>query len=108
MNVYPQEVENHLLTHAAVADVAVPGIADAGLGKRAVALVEPRGWPADEAAFVDALDRHARAGLSVAKVPRGYVLRRSLERTETGKPMKRRLRDTLRPEQIVAPRKEMA
>jgi acyl-CoA synthetase (AMP-forming)/AMP-acid ligase II len=96
VNIYPQEVENRLLQHAQVADVAVVGLPDPDMGERVVALVEPRIWPLlDEAALAAELDAFARQGLSPVKVPRRYVFRPTLERTDAGKLVKRRLRDTL-------------
>lgn len=96
VNIYPQEVENRLLQHAEVADVAVVGLPDPEMGERVVALVEPRIWPLlDEAALAAELDAFARQGLSPVKVPRRYVFRPTLERTDAGKLVKRRLRDTL-------------
>ncbi|MDF2493790.1 AMP-binding protein [Sphingomonas sp.] len=96
VNIYPQEVENRLVEHAQVADAAVIGLPDAEMGERVVALVEPRSWPiADPAAFARALDGFLREGLSPVKVPRRYVFRQTLERTDAGKLVKRRLRDAL-------------
>lgn len=96
VNIYPQEVENRLLAHADVADAAVVGMPDAEMGERVTALIEPRVWPVDnEPELAARLDAFAREGLSAVKVPRRYVFRRTLERTDAGKLVKRRLRDAL-------------
>jgi acyl-CoA synthetase (AMP-forming)/AMP-acid ligase II len=96
VNIYPQEIENRLLEHPDVADVAVVGMPDAEMGERVAALVEPRVWPvANEPELAAKLDAFAREGLSAVKVPRRYVFRSTLERTDAGKLVKRRLRDAL-------------
>lgn len=96
VNIYPQEVENRLLAHPDVADAAVVGMPDAEMGERVTALIEPREWPvANEPALAARLDAFAREELSAVKVPRRYVFRPTLERTDAGKLVKRRLRDTL-------------
>lgn len=41
VNIYPQEVENLLVTHPKVADAAVIGAPDSDLGERVVAVVQP-------------------------------------------------------------------
>lgn len=41
VNIYPQEIENLLITHPAVADVAVIGAPDDEMGERVVAVVQP-------------------------------------------------------------------
>jgi acyl-CoA synthetase (AMP-forming)/AMP-acid ligase II len=96
VNIYPQEIENHLMHHPAVADIGVVGLPDAEMGEHVVALVEPREWPiANEAELAAQLDAFARTRLSAVKIPRRYVFRPTLDRTETGKLVKRHLRDTL-------------
>ncbi len=96
VNIYPQEIENRLVQHPDVADVAVIGMPDAEMGERVTALVEPRTWPvANEPELAAQLDAFAREGLSAVKVPRRYVFRQTLERTDAGKLVKRRLREAL-------------
>lgn len=93
VNIYPQEIENWLIEHPQVADVAVVGLPDEAMGERVTAFVEPAIWPvADEAALTHELDQFARGGLNPVKIPRRYVYRKSLDRTESGKIMKRALR----------------
>lgn len=96
VNIYPQEVENRLLEHPDVADAAVIGMPDAEMGEQVTALIEPRTWPVvNEPELAARLDAFAREGLSAVKVPRRYVFRQTLERTDAGKLVKRRLRDAL-------------
>jgi long-chain acyl-CoA synthetase len=96
VNIYPQEIENRLLAHPDVADAAVVGMPDAEMGERVTALIEPRQWPVtNEPELAARLDAFARERLSGVKVPRRYVFRQTLDRTDAGKLVKRRLRDAL-------------
>jgi acyl-CoA synthetase (AMP-forming)/AMP-acid ligase II len=87
-NVYPGQVEDVLLSHPAVADVAVVAVEDASYGARLVAHIVPaRGADIDEAELTELVrDRLARFA-----VPRQYELRDSLPRNATGKVVKRQL-----------------
>ncbi|MHA7817508.1 MAG: AMP-binding protein [Pseudohaliea sp.] len=82
-NVFPAEVESVLSSHPKVQDVAVIGLADADLGRRVHAVVEPRD-PADPPAVAE-LDALCRDRLAAYKVPRGYEVVAGLPRTEAGK-----------------------
>ena len=80
-NVYPQEVEDVLARHPAVADVAVFGVDDPEFGQRLVAYVVAAGEPPTPAELSD----HVRTTLARSKVPRDYVFLDELPRTPTGK-----------------------
>ena len=43
VNIYPQEIENLLITHPKVADVAVVGAPDEEMGEKVVAVIQPDG-----------------------------------------------------------------
>src|SRR3546814_9367359 len=92
VNVYPKEVEDLLAMHPDVEDVAVFGIPNPDFGEEVKAVVQPRVWPADEAAFAEALIAYCRANLSPIKVPRSLDLSQSLPRQENGKLSKKALR----------------
>ncbi len=93
VNVYPQEIENHLITHPAVADVAVIGGPHDELGEEVIAVVQL----VDAADAGDALRAElaafAREKLSGAKIPRRIDFVAELPRHDTGKLYKRLLRD---------------
>ena len=81
-NVYPREVEEALLTHPDVAEVAVVGLPDERTGERVRAVVVARpGSAVDERA----LAAHARERLARYKLPREFVLIDHLPRLPTGK-----------------------
>ena len=44
VNIYPQEIENLIVTHPRVADVAVIGAPDDDMGEKVVAIVQPMVW----------------------------------------------------------------
>jgi acyl-CoA synthetase (AMP-forming)/AMP-acid ligase II len=93
-NVFPQEVENCLARHPAVAEVAAIGVDDADFGARLRAFVvltaEGR---AAQAPTAEELQEWVRQNLARFKVPREVVLLDELPRNATGKVLKRELTD---------------
>jgi acyl-CoA synthetase (AMP-forming)/AMP-acid ligase II len=92
VNIYPQEAENILATHPAVADVAVIGVPHAELGEEVKAVVQPAQWPEEPDKLAAELISYCRATLSALKCPRSVDFVTALPRTETGKMLKRELR----------------
>ena len=90
-NVYPQEVEELLLAHPAVADAAVIGVDDEEFGQRLAAFVVIAAGAEQPSA--EGLRRHVRENLARYKVPREVHLVDELPRTATGKILKRKLRE---------------
>jgi acyl-CoA synthetase (AMP-forming)/AMP-acid ligase II len=87
-NVFPQEVEDSLTTHEAVAEAAAIGVDDESWGRRLRAFVVlQEGAEASE----DELKDHVRRNLARYKVPREIVFLDELPRNETGKVVKREL-----------------
>lgn len=93
VNIYPQEIENVLITHPKVADVAVIGAPDPEMGERVVAVVQPIEFATADQAMADELMQYARANLSHVKTPRQIDFVEELPRLETGKLFKRQIRD---------------
>lgn len=93
VNIYPQEIENLLVTHPKVADVAVIGGPHAEMGEEVIAVVQPVDMGDANDALRDELIAFARAGLSGVKVPRRIDFLAELPRHDTGKLYKRLLRD---------------
>ena len=89
VNIYPQEIENQLILHNAVADVAVFGIPNEEFGEEVKAVVQPTKWPADEKKLADELLIWLRKFLSPIKVPRSIDFLEKLPRLDNGKLYKR-------------------
>jgi acyl-CoA synthetase (AMP-forming)/AMP-acid ligase II len=85
-NVFPKEVEDCLMRHAAVVEVAAIGVDDPGFGKRLRAYVVVSGPVSDEE-----LKDHVKQNLARFKVPREIVFVEELPRNATGKVLKREL-----------------
>ena len=85
-NVFPQEVEDTLMRHEAVVEVAVVGVDDPDYGKRLRAYVVVRGSVGE-----DDLKAHVKDSLARFKVPREIVFIDELPRNATGKVLKREL-----------------
>jgi acyl-CoA synthetase (AMP-forming)/AMP-acid ligase II len=81
-NVYPIEVENRLLAHPAIAEVAVIGVDDDHYGQRLLAYAVLR---TGESPSPEALKQYVRDGLASFKVPREILIVDHLPRTGTGK-----------------------
>ena len=93
VNIYPQEIENLLTTHPAVADVAVIGAPDEEMGEKVVAVVQPIDPNAATPALAEALRQYVRDNLGSVKTPRQIDFRAVLPREPTGKLLKRLIRD---------------
>jgi acyl-CoA synthetase (AMP-forming)/AMP-acid ligase II len=89
-NVFPREVEDLLAAHVEIEEVAVVGVADEEFGQRLKAFVVPRdGAELSE----EQVQAHVKQSLARFKVPREVVFLERLPRNETGKVLKRELRD---------------
>ncbi|CUS44312.1 MAG: acyl-CoA synthetase [Pseudomonadota bacterium] len=93
VNIYPQEIENRLITHPRVADVAVIGGPCPEMGERVVAVVQPVDMAEAGPALAEELTAWCRAELSGVKTPRQIDFTEELPRHATGKLYKRLLRD---------------
>ena len=90
VNIYPAEIEAVLHAHPQVLDAAVFGIPDDEWGERVHAIVQAKDA---ERIDLDELRAFVEERLGSYKRPRAYELRDSLPRTDSGKLLKRLLRD---------------
>lgn len=88
-NIYPVEIENELIKHPAVDDVAVIGIPDEKWGEALLANVILKQGQQVLPEELQSFLRHSLAGF---KVPRHFEFVRSLPRNATGKVLKREMR----------------
>ncbi len=93
VNLYPQEIENLLITHPRVADAAVFGVPNPDLGEEVKAVVQPMPDVAGDDELTEELLAFCRDHLSRQKVPRSIDYVVELPRLPTGKLYKRVLRD---------------
>src|SRR4051794_26730899 len=90
VNIYPAEIEAVLYAHPQVLDAAGFGIPDDEWGERVHAIVQAK---AGETIDLDELRAFAEPRLANYKRPRDYEVRAELPRTDSGKLLKRVLRD---------------
>ncbi|MBW8764559.1 MAG: AMP-binding protein [Microbacterium sp.] len=94
VNVYPAEVEQALARHAGVREVVVVGVPDQEWGQAVHAVIVPVDASAGPELIDDVL-AFVREHLAGFKVPRTMELRDRLPYTESGKLLRRALRDEL-------------
>jgi acyl-CoA synthetase (AMP-forming)/AMP-acid ligase II len=98
VNIYPQEAEDILVLHPAVADAAVFGVPDGEMGEQVKAVIQlADSFEASAAMEADLID-WCRMRLSHYKCPRSVDFEAELPRHATGKLYKRLLRDRYWPE----------
>ncbi|MBV9996848.1 MAG: acyl--CoA ligase [Caulobacteraceae bacterium] len=90
-NISPGEIEDVLRGHPGVADVAVLGVPDDRWGERVAAVVAPR----EPAPSVEELSEWVRARLRSTKTPETWEFRPELPYNETGKLLRRVLKQEL-------------
>lgn len=93
VNIYPQEVENLLITHPKVADVAVFGVPNANLGEEVKAVVQPVEMAEAGPALAQELLSFCQQHLARFKCPRSVDFETELPRHPTGKLYKRLLKE---------------
>jgi acyl-CoA synthetase (AMP-forming)/AMP-acid ligase II len=91
-NVYPREVEETLLRHPSVAEVAVFGIPDSTWGERVAAAIVARSGRQPDA---NELVAHCRRHIASFKKPTRIAFLDSLPKNAYGKVLRRELRDRL-------------
>ena len=87
-NVFPAEVEDLLMGHENVSDVAVFGVDDEKYGQRLKAVIVKKGSLTEKA-----VQDYVKKNLAGYKAPRDVVFVDELPRTSTGKVLKRELQD---------------
>lgn len=93
VNIYPAEIENELIMHPKVVDIAVFGVPDDDWGEQIKAVVQPAdGVPGDDALTAELMD-YASKRLAKFKLPKTIDYIDEMPRDPNGKLYKRKLRD---------------
>ncbi|MBB5686804.1 AMP-binding protein [Sphingobium boeckii] len=92
-NISPKEIEDLLVAHPDIAEIAIVGIPDARTGERAVAVIVPRDGRAPDTAAIAAF----LGGFGVAKFkyPEAVALWDALPKNDAGKVLKQAIRTSL-------------
>ncbi len=98
VNIYPQEVEDLLITHPEVLDVAVFGVPNDDFGEEVKAVVQPKDWARAGEDFGAELIAWCRERLADVKCPRSVDFEKEMPRAETGKLYKKELKARYWPE----------
>jgi fatty-acyl-CoA synthase len=93
VNIYPREIEDALIMHEAVQDVAVFGVPNEDFGEEVKAVVQPMQGIEGSEALAHALIAYAKDHLAGYKIPRSVDFIDELPRLPTGKLYKRLLKD---------------
>lgn len=93
VNIYPQEIENLLVTHDKVMDAAVIGAPDPDLGEKVVAVIQPVDMAEAGPELEQELRDFLEPQLARIKIPKLFDFRPDLPREANGKLYKRELRD---------------
>ncbi len=98
-NIYPRDIDEVLMQHPAIADAMAVGVPDEYRGETVKAFVQLK---PGQTVTVEELDALCRQKLAPYKVPKLWEFRSELPRTNTGKALRRILRD----EEIAKQKKE--
>ena len=91
VNIYPREIEEVLIRHAGIADVAVVGVADSYWGERVKAFVVAEG---ENAPAPEEIIAFAKENLAPHKAPKDIAFIDAVPRNPAGKILKRTLRES--------------
>ncbi|MCY4425950.1 MAG: AMP-binding protein [Halieaceae bacterium] len=92
-NISPKEVEDLLVRHPDIEEIAIVGLPDPHTGERACAVIVPR--TGAQPAVVDLKDFLLEQGVAKFKIPEQVALWDSLPKNDAGKVLKHRIRATL-------------
>lgn len=89
-NIAPKEVEDILISHPAIAEIAIVGLPDSKTGERACAVIVPRG--SVKPTVTDLAEFLATKGVAKFKFPEQVVIWNALPKNDAGKILKHKIR----------------
>ena len=92
VNIYPQEVENLLISHPAVADVAVFGVPNPDFGEEVKAVIQPKDFNSANGDLARDIIQWCKERLADVKCPRSIDFEAELPRGDNGKLYKKELK----------------
>jgi long-chain acyl-CoA synthetase len=92
VNIYPQEIEDAILTHPKVADVAVIGVPNEDFGEEVKAIVQPLDMTQAGPELAAEIMALCKTRIAAYKCPRSIDFKAALPRHPTGKLFKRLLK----------------
>ena len=92
-NIAPKEIEDILIGHPGVAEIAIVGLPDARTGERACAVIVPAGQPQPDVASLRSFLQ--AQGVATFKAPEQVVIWEQLPRNDAGKVLKHQIQATL-------------
>lgn len=92
-NIAPKEVEDLLINHPCIAEIAIVGLPDAKTGERACAVIVPKGK--SQPKVTDLAEFLLAKGVAKFKFPEQVVLWDALPKNDAGKVLKHKIRSTL-------------
>ena len=93
VNIYPQEIEDVIILHDKVADIAVVGVPNEEMGEEVKAVVQPAPGVEPSEALAAEILAYAREHIAHYKCPRSVDFMDELPRLPTGKLYKRLIKD---------------
>lgn len=103
VNIYPQAVEDALISHAKVLDAAVIGIPNPEYGEEVMAVVQPKNWTDAGDELAAELSNWCRNRISAVSCPRSFRFVEELPRLASGKLAKHELRRLYSPAVLPQP-----
>ncbi|QQD17290.1 AMP-binding protein [Spongiibacter nanhainus] len=92
-NIAPKEIEDLLIKHPAIADIAIVGLPDQRTGERACAVIVAA--PQEAPGLEDIRDYLNELGVAKFKIPEQVALWEALPKNDAGKVLKHQIRATL-------------